>query len=98
VRNSLLFAQHNLPEKHYASTVVEIAPMISLDNVSNNVQRSHHDIYEDHIALRNSLPILNSGLSSFCPLTDSGLRTASRHDYAKKKKKKKKKNPKGCQK
>jgi hypothetical protein len=41
----------NLPRKHYASTVAEIAPMISLENANNNFQRSHHDICTDHIPL-----------------------------------------------
>jgi hypothetical protein len=76
------------PKKHYAFTVVEISLVICLDNISNNVQMSHYDICSDYIPFKDSLSILYSGLDSnyafFCHLTDSALRSASRHSSTKK--------------
>jgi hypothetical protein len=68
-------------------TVVKVALVIGLDNLMDTIQRSHHNIRLNNIVLCNYWLVHYLGSGSYhitlCPLSDSTLWTASRHDYAK---------------
>jgi hypothetical protein len=63
--------------------------MISLDSVINTIQRRHHDVRANHIALGNDCAVHDFGLYCapifLCPLADPALGTDGKHDSAKKK-------------
>jgi hypothetical protein len=73
--------------KYNVGAVVEIAPFIFLDNLMNTIQWSHHNVCSNNIPLCNDGPVHNFGSEGcqifLCPLSDSALRTASKHDSAK---------------
>jgi len=75
------------PGEHYAGVVVEVSPVIGLDDLMNTIQWSNHNISTNEIPLWNDCPVHNSGSKGcnifFCPLTNTALWTASRHDSAK---------------
>jgi hypothetical protein len=80
--------QNNLEiVKHYTGAIVKISLVASLENIVDAVQRSHHDVHMNNIPLGNGKSVHNFGSKgcqiSFCPLSDSALWTASRHDFAK---------------
>jgi len=70
---------------------VEVAPVICLNNLTNNVQGSYHNISPDYILLWNDWHVGNFGSGSsialLYPLLNSALRAAGRHDSAKNNKK-----------
>jgi hypothetical protein len=66
---------------------VKIPQMISLDSVKNAIQRCHHNVRVDHISLGNDWAVhdfdSDSCPISLCPLENSTLWTAYRHDSTK---------------
>jgi hypothetical protein len=79
--------QSNQPSEHNACTVVKISPVVVLDNLVDNVQRSHHNVCTNNVSLGNDNSVHNFGSQgcqiSFCPLSNSTLWTASMHDSVK---------------
>jgi len=75
------------PGINCASIVVEIAPMVVPDDISNKIQRCNHHISSEDIPFWNSLSVLyfcQGGSVRFVyPLLDSRLRTVCRHDFGK---------------
>jgi hypothetical protein len=75
------------PGEHNAGAVVEVAPVIGLDDLIDTIQWSNHKINTNDIPLKSDCPVHNSG-SKGCPmllwsLSDSTLWTVSNHDSAK---------------
>jgi hypothetical protein len=60
--------------------------MVSLDSLINTIQRRHHDVRSNHIALSNDCAVHDFGLECaplfLCPLADPALGTDCRHDSA----------------
>jgi hypothetical protein len=79
--------QPDQPSVHNAGTRMEIPPMISLDNVMDTVQMSHHDIGPNNVSLSNYWFIHNFGSKgcsiSLYPLANPELWTTGRHNSAK---------------
>jgi len=77
----------NQPGVHNTGATVKISLMICLDSVMDTIQRSHHNVRTDHIPLCNNRSVhdlSSEGCSiSLCPLANSALWTACRHDSAK---------------
>jgi hypothetical protein len=76
-----------------AGAIVEVAPVICLNNLSDKVQGSYHNISLDYIPLWNDRSVGNFGSGSsiafLCPLLDYAPRAAGRHDSTKNNQKKK---------
>jgi len=74
------------PGEDNAGTGVEVSPMVSLDSLINTIQRRHHNVRSDHIALSNDYAIHDFGLECvplfLSPLADPALGTDCRHDSA----------------
>jgi hypothetical protein len=72
--------------EHNAGAVVEVAPVLGLDNLMDIIQGSDHNINSNNIPLWNDRPIHYLGSGSchvfLSPLTNSELWNASRHGYA----------------
>jgi hypothetical protein len=77
------------PIEHNASTIVEVAPVICLNDLMNDIKGCYHNISPDNIPLWNDWPISYSSSGScnafLCPLSDPVLRAAGRHDSVKNK-------------
>jgi hypothetical protein len=71
-----------------ASTSVEVSLVVSLDSLINTIQRRHHNVRLDHIALSNDCAIHDFGLECaplfHYPLADPELGTDGKHDSAQK--------------
>jgi hypothetical protein len=77
----------NQPGEHNAGAVVEVSPVIGLDDLMVTIQWSNHNICTNNIPLRNDRLVHNLG-SEGChillsPLSDFALWTVNRHDSAK---------------
>jgi hypothetical protein len=72
--------------EHNAGIVVEVSLVIGLDHLMDTIQWRNHNICSNNIPIWNDRPIHNLGFRSYhiflCPLSDSALWTASRHDFA----------------
>jgi hypothetical protein len=77
----------NQPGEHDPGTVVEVAPVICLNDLIDDIKGCYHHISLDDIPLWNDWHVCYSGSKSYnaflCPLSDSALRAAGRHDSAK---------------
>jgi hypothetical protein len=74
------------PSENNAGTGVEVSPVVSLNSLINTIQRRHHDVRSDHIALSNDYAIHDFGLECvplfLSLLADPALGTDCRHDSA----------------
>jgi hypothetical protein len=74
------------PGEHNAGAVVEVSPVIGLDDFVDTIQWSNHNIYSNNIPLRNDRPVHNLSSAScyvlLCPLLDFALWAVSRHNSA----------------
>jgi hypothetical protein len=81
----------NQSGEYDVGTIIEIASVISLNILTDNVKESYHNITSDYIPLWNDRPVGNFGSGSstafFCPLSDLALSAIARHDFAKNNKK-----------
>jgi hypothetical protein len=74
------------PGENNAGTGVKVSPVVSLDSLINTIQRRHHDVRSDHIALNNDCAIHDFGLECaplfLSPLADPTLGIDCRRDSA----------------
>jgi hypothetical protein len=72
-----------------AGTIMEVATVICLNNLTDKIQGSYHNISPDYIPLWNDWSVGNFGSRSnitfICPRSESALRAVGRHDSAKNK-------------
>jgi len=65
------------PGEHNAGTIVEVAPVIGLNNLTDDVQGSYDNIISDNIPFWNDWPVDYLGFGNchvfLCPLTNSVL-------------------------
>ncbi len=65
--------------------IVKVAPVICLKNLTDNIQMSYQNISPDYIPFWNDQSVGNFDSGScnafLCPLLNSALRAASRHDF-----------------
>jgi hypothetical protein len=84
--NATVLILHNLqicielsdqPGEHDACTIVEVAPVICLNDVIDNIKESYQNISPDYITLWNNWPVCYFGSGSckafLCPLANSAL-------------------------
>jgi hypothetical protein len=70
-----------------AGAIVEVAPIICLENLTDNVQGSYQNVSPNYILFWNDRSVGNFGSRSciafLYPLSDSVLRAAGRHNSTK---------------
>jgi len=75
------------PIEHNASTIVEVAPVICLNDLMHDIKGCYHNISPDNIPLWNDWPVSYSSSGRYnafpCPLSDLALRAVGKHDSAK---------------
>jgi hypothetical protein len=98
--NATVLILHNLqmsielsdqPGEYDADTIVEVAPVICLNDLTDNIKRTFHYINLDNIPVWNDQSVSYSGSGSntafLCTLLDPALRAVGRYDSAKNNKK-----------
>jgi hypothetical protein len=77
----------DLSGEYDAGAIVEVAPVICLKNLTDNIQGSYQNINPNYIPFWNDWSVCNFGSrrcnAFLCPLSNFALRAVGRHDSAK---------------